>query len=207
MVALGYLDHDTKRRTYIPNNRVALLGSWVDPHFVRDGPVIGMMKEICGATDHNVVLVTPNRLLVQVAHVIPSRKSGQPYIAVSSAGSILHTATGHALLSLLSDEEIANLVRRYNAECDLAASVNNRALLEKIRRTRSEGYAIQVNESATDGWVMAMPLPVFSDKKLFAVGVGAFANEVTIDPQTVLRITRKAIRNWLGRTERPEHGA
>jgi DNA-binding IclR family transcriptional regulator len=154
-----------------------------------------------------VVLVTPNRLLVQVAHAIPSSRSGQPYIAVSSAGSILLTATGHALLTLFSEEEIAHLVRRHNAERDLAAPVNNRALLDKIRRTRSEGYALQVNASASDGWVMAMPLPAFSDKKLFAVGVGAFANEVTINPQTVLRITRKAIRNWLGRVERTDHGA
>ena len=204
MVALGYLDYDVQRRTYLPNNRVSLLGSWVDPYFVREGPVVGMMKEISSAVGENVVLVTPNGLLVQVVHVIPSAKSGQPVIAISSAGSILRTASGRALLSLMPDEEIARLVRRQNARRDQsAAAIDLRDLLDQVARTRTNGYALQINRAARDGWVISMPLPVFRTGKLFAVGVGDFSTEMTVDVDTVLAVTGKAIWNWLGAGSQP----
>jgi DNA-binding IclR family transcriptional regulator len=202
MVVLGYLDFDARRRTYIPSSRVSLLGNWVDPYFVREGPVIGMMKEVAEATDHNVVLVTRNRLMVQIVHVIPSSKTNQPIISVSSAGSILNTATGEALLSQHSDEEIVRLARIHNGQRRSTESgIESRTVLENIRLVRHQGYSLQVNRSASDGWVMAMPLPTYWENKSFAIGVGAFATKVTIEPQLVLAITRRAIRNWLDHTE------
>ena len=70
LARLGYLNHDSRARTYVSTVRTALLGSWVNAEFVRGGPVIEMMQELNRRTGDNVVLAVRNGLQCQYVHVL-----------------------------------------------------------------------------------------------------------------------------------------
>ena len=43
LVALGYINYDAFKRTYVTSSRVALLGSWMKAQFLSEGAIITMM--------------------------------------------------------------------------------------------------------------------------------------------------------------------
>src|ERR1700712_485157 len=55
---LGYLTLDREGRTYLPTSRVALLGAWIEPALVREGPVLQMMRTIAEEVGFSVFLAT-----------------------------------------------------------------------------------------------------------------------------------------------------
>jgi IclR family acetate operon transcriptional repressor len=192
MASLGYIVYDREKRTYSLGHRVAPLGSWINPHLVSEGPVIRVMKEICDYVGENVALVTRNGLFSQVIHLVQPDRRDNPLVTVGTSTDILHSPAGHCLLSLLPDEDIQSLVRRYNANCELAESlVKPRRLLDVIQKVRWDGYDFSGNSEV--GWGVALPLPEFSGEQIFSIVVGAFDSEISVDPRALLRCAKKAI--------------
>lgn len=65
---MGYLSYDGEQRTYRPTSRIALLGYWIDPLVVTERPVIRMVREAASLTGLSALVVTRNKLHVQVLH-------------------------------------------------------------------------------------------------------------------------------------------
>ena len=206
MTDLGYLDYDRHAKTYHPSERVGMMGSWVDPHFVAAGPVLGLMKALCARLGQNVVLVTPNGAFAQTIHAEQPPDAADPQVVVGSGRPLLTSATGQSLLIQMPDEEIGRRVWRHNAEApEGAPRVDLAAMRETVRIARRDGYAFVAHATLFEGWVIAIPLPDIRRKHLYAIGIGAFT-DASLMPDAVFREARPIIRRWLPQMDKEDGG-
>lgn len=147
LVSMGYLQHDPYRRTYLPTRRVCLLGNWVDPALVQQGRLLGMVDELARQSGQTVVMATANGLNAQYIYVTRDEPLPEPLpeavpgVVIGGLRPIATTAVGRALLSTYADEDIARLLRRFNAERPAAIDpIQPTAFLEELRRDRARGY-------------------------------------------------------------------
>jgi DNA-binding IclR family transcriptional regulator len=195
MVSLGHIDYDQGTRTYTLSHRIALLGSWLNSHLIREGPVVRTMDEICDHAGVNVILLTLNGLFTQVIHVVYPDRADQPFVPVGRSSPLLSSPSGYSLLSQMSDAEIKTLVRRYNAEQpNHDRLVDIGSLLAIIEQVRRDGYAFDAPTGA--GWVVAIPLPGLGGSQPLAIGVGSFGPEASVAPETLLAFTHQALHKW-----------
>ncbi len=118
LVYMGYLQQDSSRRSYFPTRRVGLLGNWVDPNLVQQGSLLEFVNDLSAKSGQTVVMATANGLNVQYIYVCygPDGDGPEGSVKVGDMLSIAHTAVGRALLSTYSEDRIAALLRRINAE-------------------------------------------------------------------------------------------
>jgi DNA-binding IclR family transcriptional regulator len=174
LVAMGYLEHDPATRTYIPSDRVAVLGSWLTSPFVAEGVTISIMKELRRITGHSILLATRNDVHVQYIQVIQSEEPGWTPIALGAARPLPVCGAGYAILSTLPDAEIGKIVRRVNAEAPPEGPyVDIRALRDTLERVRADGFAHTHNLFNHGGNVIAVPLAPQGPGKPLVICVSA----------------------------------
>lgn len=170
---LGYLDHDRTLRTYSPSIRVALLGSWIDRRFGQAHSLqqrLDILQRKVKVTAYIAIQNGPT------AQYVMSQEPQTPDRLNINSGqyrSLTCSAPGRALLALKPDSEIANWVRRCNAEAaEDRFKVKLRDFMKLIENVRRKGYA-ETDGDQTPGlgaFAMAFPSPV-GDTPL-AVGAG-----------------------------------
>lgn len=190
LVKVGYLTYDPRERTYMPTERVPLLGSWIDGAFLRDGPVLAAARRIAERSGHAVALGRRNGVQVQWMHVVPSPQvSAQAVFA--SAPSLAHSAVGQALLSVLDDRQLQGLMHRLNGETqDLAKIIRPADMLAKARDIRRDGY---VHLRSGDQAMLAMLIPTRRRDQPIAMAMIGKARHIEPDLQTLLDIMRQDI--------------
>lgn len=160
LVKLGYLDYNSRARTYISSIRVALLGSWVYERCVQKGELLEAMSELSARTGDTIVLAVRNGLQAQYIHVIQAQNAARLKIAIGTVRPIAASSTGHAMLALLDDAEVAKIVRRVNAERgDAEEPVELAGTLRVLREIRQNGYAFGANLVTPGGGMIIAPLP------------------------------------------------
>lgn len=159
----GYLELDEADRTYLPTPRVTFLGAWLDSGPIRDGRLVHALEELAAETSAATCVATRIGIFSVYIYVIPGRTPMRFHIPVGSRRLLAHSATGFALLAGSSDEEIAAIVRRTNAE--ISGSVLDRAsVLEQVATVRRDGYAFSRGLVTRGAGAIAMPLPQGVDR-------------------------------------------
>lgn len=193
---LGYLTFDPVSRTYGPTTRIALLGYWIDPLLVSEGPAIKMTREVAELTGLPSFLATRNKLLVQVIHqenATPQRFYGQ----IGSGHFLVKAATGHALICSLPDREVTMMVTATNALIeDEAERVNLHELREKLTKVRETGYSISPTHRG-NFLTMAIRLPdtLRETMVLCTSGPSSILGE---NPAHFEKVLRNSVQKWLG---------
>jgi len=176
LVDMGYLTYFPQHRTYVTSTRVALLGSWMDTGFIREGAVISMMKELNEETCDAIILATRNGLHVQYIHVIQATNPARLHITLGTARPLAASSAGYAMLSTLTDEEVTRIVMRINAEAaDDAPLVKVRDLLETLAIVREKGYAFTHDLVTRGGGMIAAPLPRINGQPQMVMGIGGIS--------------------------------
>ena len=70
LLAQGFVDYDTRARTYTPSVRVGLLGSWLMGGAQNQDNLLGMMQDLNAATGDTAVLGVLNGVETQYIHVV-----------------------------------------------------------------------------------------------------------------------------------------
>lgn len=154
----GYLDYDTKDRTYLPTPRVTLLGAWLDRGPIRDGRLIDALNWLSEQTLEAVLVATRIGIFTHYIYVMQSKGKLRYHIPMGSRRLAVNSATGHVLLSWLDDKEIASIVRRTNAEVQ-DAKIDPRDTLSSIQTARTNGYAFSRGLVTLGAGAIAMTLP------------------------------------------------
>jgi DNA-binding IclR family transcriptional regulator len=176
LVALGYLDYDRYKRTYVTSHRVALLGSWVNSDFVSEGSVISLMKELSELTGDTIILATRNGLYVQYIHLIQATSAARLHVTLGTTRPIAASVSGYAMLSTLSDHEIRRVVMRVNAEADGAKPLVKLAdVMTHVQHTREKGYAFSCDMVTRGGGMIAAPLPGPQGSQPLVIGIGGIS--------------------------------
>jgi DNA-binding IclR family transcriptional regulator len=170
LVSVGYLNYDRRARTYVPSTRVALLGSWLNPRFVTEGPTIAMMRKLNELTGDAIVLAVRNGLHMQYIHVIQATNPARLHLTLGTVRPLVGSGTGYAALSTLPDSEVTRLVMRSNDGG--LSQVDVRDFLKKIAVVRQKGYAFVYDNITRGGGIIAALLPEVGDQDPIVVGIG-----------------------------------
>jgi DNA-binding IclR family transcriptional regulator len=176
LVALGYLDYDRYKRTYVTSHRVALLGSWVNSDFISEGSVISLMKELSELTGDTIILAMRNGLYVQYIHVIQATSAARLHVTLGTTRPLAASGTGFAMLSTLTDHEIRRVVMRINADTDDGKPLVKLAeVMEHVAHTRDKGYAFTSDMVTRGGGIIAAPLPGPLSSPALVIGIGGIS--------------------------------
>ena len=95
------------------------------------------------------------------------------HVETGSVRPLVCSATGYAMLTGDTDDDIGKLVRRtkHEVENDFWKETAN-AAVEGVRETRAQGYALAVGPSYSSTGGIAVPLPSRGVRRHLCVGVG-----------------------------------
>lgn len=170
---LGYVVYDRLDRTYTPTIRVALLGSWINHQFDEAGSLTARLTKLQDRVDETVFVGIQNGAYGQYVLVLHRHKVRSMHIRSGQFKLLTASAMGRALLSLKTDEEVLQYVRRCNAEAQEArlrvVSSEFLGVVEHVRRT---GYAQTRGDVTPTFGALAVTVPAPLGLMPMAIGVG-----------------------------------
>jgi DNA-binding IclR family transcriptional regulator len=160
LVTLGYLDFEVATKTYMPSIRTAVLATWRDTGYFRDGSIVTLLEDLADRWGLAACLTTRAGIFVRYLNVVQHRQQGDVHITLNARRYAARSAAGIVLLTQLSDSEVRMLVHRTKAQND--ESVNNVSLEEvgaNIRSAREDGHFISRGLVSPDNGAIAVALP------------------------------------------------
>ena len=174
LLAQGFVDYDTRSRTYTPSVRVGLLGSWLMGGPQNHDNLLGMMQDLNASTGDTVVLGVLNGVETQYIHVVNSYQRLRFHLSPGMLRPMFRTAVGLVLASLRDDDEIGRMVRRVNTESEGSGElIQETDVMTRIRECREKGYLITSNLATPGAGMAATLLRNGPSSRPLAIGIGA----------------------------------
>lgn len=142
LVALGYLEHNRRTRTFIPTIRVALLGRWIHRRFAEELQLEQRLDDLQSAVGEMVYIGIENRDRAQYVLVQHPTTPRRFEVHSGQFRPLTRSAMGQILLSQKPDDEILRLVRWTNAqEPNSKLCVSETEFMALIATVRAQGFA------------------------------------------------------------------
>ena len=200
LVEVGYLDFDSKLKTYFPGIRASMFAQWLanahpyPPQLPRLEAFATMLRDESG---ENVVLFAHQQHQVQVISVTPGAMPPPDNIYEGATLPVFGTAAGGAVLMVKSASEIDEIARRTFRTKSCGTAVVS--MEEAIQQFKRRGYATAVRaDIIPDNWAIAMPLPAFSGQKSIVVGLGGPIARVREHERELAEIVRRTVFTCFG---------
>lgn len=173
LTRLGYLEHDRAHRTFAPSIRVAMLGSWIGRRFDETHSLAARLDVLQRKVNETAYIAIQNGSLGQYVMVQTSANPNTLDIASGQYRSLTCSAFGRALLAVKTDSEIADWVKRCNAEApDERFKVKLPQFMRLIGETRVRGYGETAGDQTPGLGALAMTFPSPLGQVALAVGAG-----------------------------------
>ncbi|NMN58496.1 DNA-binding IclR family transcriptional regulator [Xanthobacter sp. SG618] len=198
MVTMGYLQYDARARTYLPTDRVSLLGSWISPPLFEDGALLRMMRAIQKRTGQLVLIGARNGDFAQYVHVLKQPEAVAHHIQTGMKRPLATSGVGHALLSALPDQDVRRLVHRLNAyAAEAGERVDIAELLPQLTRVRRRGYAFSKHRVVENYGMIAIKLPSELASRLLVIGIGGCVDTLQARESELVTVAREEMANYL----------
>lgn len=173
LTAMGYLHYDTKKRTYMPTERVPFLGSWIEPRLFEQGTLPRLMLAIGRRTGQLVVLAARNGDMAQYIHILNEPSAVAHHLRIGQKRSLAASGVGQVLLGSMNDKDVRRLYHRMNAYAQSSEEkINIGELLEQLSLIRRRGYTFSRNRVVDGYGMIAVLIPKSSSSQPLALGVG-----------------------------------
>jgi DNA-binding IclR family transcriptional regulator len=173
LTAMGYLHYDTRKRTYMPTERVPFLGSWIEPSLFEQGTLPRLMHAVGRRTGQLVVLAARNGDMAQYIHVLNEPSAVAHHIRIGQKRPLATSGVGQILLSSMSDKDVRRVYHRMNAYAQSPEDkVNIGELLEQLSVVRRRGYTFSRNRVVDGYGMIAVLIPKSCSSQPLALGVG-----------------------------------
>lgn len=200
MVAMGYLQFDAKARTYLPTDRVGLLGNWISPPLFEDGALLRMMRAVHRRTGQLALIAARNGDFAQYIHVLKQPDAIAYHIQIGMKRPLASSGAGRVLLAASSDGEVRSLVHRLNAYASSdAVRIDLPELLNELTAIRRRGYCISKNRVVDNFGSLAIRLPAELTSRPLVVGLGGRTNVIEERESDFVAIVREEIARHLVR--------
>jgi DNA-binding IclR family transcriptional regulator len=190
LVTLGYLHYDSRRRTYLPSMRVALLGDWVHSAMLVHGRLTEILEQLNRETGETIVLAAQNGLHSQYLRVLQGTNTLRMHLQIGTLRPLLGSGTGRMLLTRLSEDAVVKLARKFNAGVDEPERVDPAALLAQLAADRERGYAVSMNQVTPHATLIAMLLPAGPEERPLAIGVAGLTDRLVANEARYVDIMR-----------------
>ena len=191
LVAIGYLQYHPRARTYVPTDRVPLLGSWLNPTLFANGALPRMLQTLAQKTGKLVVLAARNGDFAQYIHVLNAKVAEDYQIHLGDMRPLARTAVGHCLLAAMNDKQIKGMFHRMNAYVqEPAERVSVTEILEKAQRARTSGVAMSLGQYRQDLGMVAALLPSACSERPLVVGIGGGTETIRAEAREIVALIR-----------------
>lgn len=198
LVAMGYLHYDDRARTYLPTDRVSLLGSWISPPLFEEAALPRLMRAIGKRTGQLVLLAARNGDFAQYIHVLNAPDAVTHHISIGQKRPLATSGVGQMLLTEMSDCDVKRLYHRMNAYAQNAENkVNVAELLAKLAAIRKSGYAFSRNRVVEGYGMIAVRLPNDCTSRPLVIGVGGLCEVLEQREAEILAIVRDEMTAYL----------
>lgn len=203
MVMMGYLNYNRATRTYLPTNRVAMLGNWLLSFLYGQRGYQDLLGELQQKTDETVVLATQNDLYIQYVRVnTPAHEFKLPP-PEGTMRLLTNSSAGFALMSQMSDRQIDKICRHINYyELDAEKRVDPAEVLKVVSRVRQIGYCYAPNRPTPATSSIAFPLGEQVHGIPLAIGVGGLSERISQRKEELVETLRQAIADFKLHTEK-----
>ena len=199
----GYLEKDMQSRTYRPSLRTLMLNDWIKKDNEKTLTLIDAIPTLCAQIDETVILAKRNNIYSQYVYVAHTKSHNEAhdfqYVQTGSLRPLVCSATGWALLSHTSEDEIGKLIRRTmnETENDYWKSTAKSAL-ENIRTAKEKGYAYSSGPSAKGTSGIAITLQTDTTISEYVLGVAGSSAEIKEKKTFILTqiMTFLRTQNW-----------
>jgi IclR family acetate operon transcriptional repressor len=195
LVTLGYLHYESRRRTYMPSMRVALLGDWVHSAMLVHGRLTDMLEQLNRETGETIVLAAQNGLHSQYLRVIQGTNTLRMHLQIGTLRPLLGSGTGRMLLTRMPAEAVVKLVRKFNADAAEQERVDPDQLLAQLADDRERGYAVSMNQVTPHATLIAMLLPAGPAERPLAIGVAGLTDRLIANEARYVETMRSHIAN------------
>jgi len=174
LVSNGYVDFSPATREYCPSIRIANLCGWVSNLPDRPRAIDDAMQHLGQVTGETVVLGRFDCIQMQYVSVVHSRQAVR-FTPVTGTKRPPHlTAVGIVLMSIMDNDRISLLLRRYNAELGTAGKpANVMETLAEVAKAREQGHYQSASLATPGHGVLAKLLPSQIRGQRLAMGIGA----------------------------------
>lgn len=201
LMALGYLAHDEKTRTYRPTPRVAMLGRGIRPQLFGDGTIMAALHDLNDRTGELIFLAARVGLSVHYIQVVQATNALRMHLRPGAIRPLVGSATGHLFLSALDDAQIARLVEATRAATPEAAVPDLATVMAEVGRIRTDGYVLSTQTVTPGGGVLAMLLPERVKGDSLAICLGGVGSVVVGKADRYLADMRDVVRRHIEHTE------
>ncbi|MDB5760695.1 MAG: iclR [Burkholderia sp.] len=193
LVTLGYLHYESRRRTYMPSMRVALLGDWVHSAMLVHGRLTDMLEQLNRETGETIVLAAQNGLHSQYLRVIQGTNTLRMHLQIGTLRPLLGSGTGRMLLTRMPAEAVVKLARKFNADAAEQERVDPDQLLAQLADDRKRGYAVSMNQVTPHATLIAMLLPAGPAERPLAIGVAGLTDRLIANEARYVETMRSHI--------------
>lgn len=203
LLSQGYLVLNPRTLRYFPSLSVTKLGDWIPAAVLSSGDVLEILSEVHAATQETVTLSVRKDFSVTFLRVLPGTYPISLQMTEGFVGPLFSSAVGNAILSQMTDEEIAATVERANARPKRTAErVDLGKLMRGVQETRRKGYSVYYDAFFPDTGAIAVPLPSAMEGFPMAVGAGGLRDRIRRNEAVIYRAIRNSIMRHIGKTPR-----
>lgn len=197
MVMMGYLNYNRPTRTYLPTNRVSLLGNWLMSFlYGQSGYYEALLDELLAKTDETVVIATQNDLFIQYIAVRTPKHEFKVPPPEGTMRLLTDSSAGFALMSQIKDRTIDKLCRYINYYELSNPRVDIEKVLKKVSVVRQQGFCFLPYRPTSNLSSIAFPLGEHVHGIPLAVGVGGFSDRIQQRKEALVEILRETISDF-----------
>lgn len=199
MVAMGYLKFDRVQRTYLPTDRVPLLGCWLNPTLFAEASLLRLLNAIVERSGQLVLLGARNGDHAQYIQVMDPNRAVDHHIRLGTKRPLATSGVGKALLSAHDDNEVKRIFHRINAyREDGEDATKIPELLGSLSEVRRKGYFMSIDQVVQGSGLIAMLMPSECTDRPLAIGIGAPTSTILSREEELVHIMREEMKRFFG---------
>lgn len=197
MVAMGYVNYNRMSRTYLPTNKVNVLGNWLSSAAYGETRYHELAERLQKRTDETVAISTQNDLFIQYFLIkAPAHEFKMPP-PVGNMRLLTKSTSGMALLSRMRDRQVDKVCRYINHyEVDPENRVNTTEVMRELAWVRHVGYCYREDHPDPGIASMAFPLDDALHGIPLSIGVGGMKHRLAKRKMELVAIIREVIAEF-----------
>lgn len=195
LIVTGYLQYTHHQRHYTPTLRLRAISNWVLPDSSSETELLRTLNHIQSETGETACLVQRNSIYSQYIYVAPRSDSREILIRTGSRRPLACTASGWAILSTETDNNIGKIVRRTQAEVNRPVwrKIADQAI-SKIEETKTKGYSTFGSEfKNTQLFGVSASLPADIGPSQYAITVASKSSDLLQREEHIAGILNQSI--------------
>lgn len=186
LVDLGYLNCDSRMRTYVPTARISLVGGWLRDRILPGGDLEKIIHELHDSTQLTTFVASRNGLYSQYTYVLQGTTAVRYYLEPGSLRLLTQSTPGRVLLSLMSDNEVQRIVLRINVDGLAAPPIQLAGLQSALATIRQQGFAYTRNRGTPGLSTIAMHPPETPHAGSLAIAVSRSSEKIDTEASAII---------------------